>query len=172
MTFLRLLVVGCNWSLLDLCSHWNCGFGCHRLLYRRILWVSTTSVLQTNHDSVPLLRNLPFGLCPGLGLTAYVVYGMILGNSYSLTQAFTAVSSNVLLRSYHKFISRFHALSSVLNFRPLAGADICLGHFSLPADLDPSLCSSGHRYWNGPADRFGRYACCYDILTTLGRIDL
>ena len=36
--------------------------------------------------------NLPFGLAPGIGLSTYLAYGLVLGNGLSLSQAFTSVS--------------------------------------------------------------------------------
>jgi Na+-translocating ferredoxin:NAD+ oxidoreductase RnfE subunit len=61
------------------------------MLYRWYLRVSQNDVFNNLLHDARVCRNLPFGLCPGLGLTAYVVYGMILGNSTTLAQAFTAV---------------------------------------------------------------------------------
>jgi xanthine/uracil/vitamin C permease (AzgA family) len=36
-------------------------------------------------------RNLPFGLAPGIGLSAYLAYGLILNEDLSVPQAFTSV---------------------------------------------------------------------------------
>lgn len=39
-----------------------------------------------------LFGNLPFGLAPGIGLSAYLAYGLVLENGLTLSQAFTSVS--------------------------------------------------------------------------------
>ena len=39
-----------------------------------------------------LFGNLPFGLAPGIGLSAYLAYGLVLENGLTISQAFTAVS--------------------------------------------------------------------------------
>ena len=36
--------------------------------------------------------NMPLGLSPGLGLSAYLTYGLVLGDGQSVPQAFTTVS--------------------------------------------------------------------------------
>lgn len=36
--------------------------------------------------------NMPLGLSPGLGLSAYLTYGLVLGDGQSVSQAFTTVS--------------------------------------------------------------------------------
>lgn len=47
-------------------------------------------------------RNLPLGLSPGIGLSAYLTYGLVLGDRLSIQEAFTSVSF-VLLLSYFLF---------------------------------------------------------------------
>ena len=37
------------------------------------------------------ISNLPIGLAPGIGLSAYLVYGLVLGEQYTIKEAFTAV---------------------------------------------------------------------------------
>lgn len=36
-------------------------------------------------------RNLPLGLAPGVGLSAYLTYGLVLGDGLSVKEAFTTV---------------------------------------------------------------------------------
>lgn len=35
---------------------------------------------------------MPFGLAPGIGLSAYLVYGLVLGEGLSVQEAYSAVS--------------------------------------------------------------------------------
>ena len=39
-----------------------------------------------------LFGNLPFGTAPGIGLSAYLAYGLILENGLTISEAFTSVS--------------------------------------------------------------------------------
>lgn len=62
------------------------------------LWQINGTVSCKVHNSTRLFeitvvyyRNLPFGLAPGIGLSAYLTYGLILGDGLSRKQAFTAV---------------------------------------------------------------------------------
>lgn len=41
--------------------------------------------------NVSLNRNLPLGLSPGIGLSAYLTYGLILGEGLTVQEAFTSV---------------------------------------------------------------------------------
>lgn len=35
---------------------------------------------------------MPFGLAPGIGLSAYLTYGLVMGQGLSIQEAFTSVS--------------------------------------------------------------------------------
>ncbi len=50
--------------------------------------------------------NMPLGLSPGLGLSAYLTYGLVLGDGQSVSQAFTTVI---------KFIIVFYGLNELIN---------------------------------------------------------
>lgn len=48
------------------------------------------------------VRNLPLGLAPGVGLSTYLTYGLVLGQGLSIKEAFTTVSHhNFFINSEH-----------------------------------------------------------------------
>ena len=56
-------------------------------------------------------RNLPLGLAPGIGLSAYLTYGLILGTGLSVHEAFTSVCSvNVNLIRFIKNLNLFELI--------------------------------------------------------------
>ena len=61
--------------------------------------------------------NLPFGLAPGVGLSAYLTYGLVMGDGLTLQQAFTScfVAGLVLL-----LLSITGVASVVMNLIPQA----------------------------------------------------
>jgi adenine/guanine/hypoxanthine permease len=61
--------------------------------------VSTALASAISSIFVGFAGNLPFGLAPGMGLSAYLVYGLVFGEGQSLKQAFTScfVSGVVLV---------------------------------------------------------------------------
>ena len=46
------------------------------------------------------ISNLPLGLAPGIGLSAYLVYGLVLGEQYTIKEAFTTVIINIYIYIY------------------------------------------------------------------------
>ena len=56
--------------------------------------VSTALAASIGSFIVGVFGNFPFGLASGVGLSAYLTYGLVLGEGLSLTEAFTSVSHN------------------------------------------------------------------------------
>jgi adenine/guanine/hypoxanthine permease len=53
--------------------------------------VSTAIAAAVGSLTVGLFGNLPFGLAPGVGLSAYLTYGLVAGQGMTIAQAFTSV---------------------------------------------------------------------------------
>lgn len=67
------------------------------IYYHKSFHLSTTILLSSN---------LPLGIAPGIGLSTYLLYGLTLGEKYTLSEIFTSVSTNLfyVLLPTHTFV--------------------------------------------------------------------
>jgi len=62
------------------------------IYYHHSFHLSTTTLLSSN---------LPLGIAPGIGLSTYLLYGLTLGEKYTLSEIFTSVSTKHVYYALH-----------------------------------------------------------------------
>ena len=51
-----------------------------------------------------MVSNLPLGLAPGIGLSAYLTYGLVMGEGLTIQEAFTSVNKIVVIVYCYLFV--------------------------------------------------------------------
>lgn len=113
---------------------------------------------------VTVFRNVPFGLAPGLGLSTFLVYGLVLGQGLSMTEAFTSVSE--IFDANEDF--RSNVISSVLivlHLRLVPVVFECDRYLEIRHEMHSKLSEIRNNCWYGDADcscrnDFRRVHCC------------